>query len=90
MKKLFYLFVLTTSVAFSQQTKFRKIDSLLTFLNTNNKFMGSIALSENNKIVFASELNCLKALLPLEIEKNNDKCNFLGAIYMASYLIWLI
>ena len=53
MKKLLYLFVLSTSISFSQQTKFQKIDSLLTFLNTNNKFMGSIALSENNKIVFA-------------------------------------
>lgn len=27
--------------------------------------------NDNNKIVFASELNCLKGLLPLEIEKNN-------------------
>lgn len=53
MKKLIYLFLLTTSVAFSQQTKFQKIDSLLTFLYKNNKFMGSIALRENDKIVFA-------------------------------------
>ena len=53
MKKLLYLLLFITSFAFSQQTKFQKIDSLLTFLNTNNKFMGSIALSENNKIVFA-------------------------------------
>ncbi len=53
MKKLFYLFVLTTSVAFSQQTKFRKIDSLLTFLNTNNKFMGSVAIRQNGAVVFS-------------------------------------
>lgn len=53
MKKLIYLFLLLTSIAFSQQTKFQKVDSLLTFLNTNNKFMGSIALRENDKIVFA-------------------------------------
>lgn len=44
------LFIITTANA--QQTKFQKIDSLLTFMNANNKFMGSIALSENNKIVF--------------------------------------
>jgi CubicO group peptidase (beta-lactamase class C family) len=42
-----------SSFGFSQQTKFQKIDSLLTFLNANNKFMGSIALRENDKVVFA-------------------------------------
>lgn len=53
MKKNLCLFLLTTSIAIAQQTKFQKIDSLLTFLNTNNKFMGSIALRENDKIIFA-------------------------------------
>jgi CubicO group peptidase (beta-lactamase class C family) len=53
-KKIILLSVLfISSFAFSQQTKFQKIDSLLTFFNANNKFMGSIALSENNQIVFA-------------------------------------
>lgn len=32
--------------------KFRKIDSLLNYLYTNNKFMGSIAIQENGKVVF--------------------------------------
>lgn len=54
MKKLVLLFVLSiSSIAVAQQTKFEKIDSLLTFLNVNNKFMGSIAIRENEKIVFA-------------------------------------
>ena len=53
MKKLLLLLLVTTQFGFAQQTKFQKIDSLLTFLNTNNKFMGSIAINENNKIVFA-------------------------------------
>jgi len=54
MRKIVSLYVLfISSIAFSQQTKFQKIDSLLTFLNANNKFMGSIALRENDKIVFA-------------------------------------
>lgn len=54
MRKIILLSVLfITSVGFSQQTKFQKIDSLLTFLSVNNKFMGSIALRENDKIVFA-------------------------------------
>jgi CubicO group peptidase (beta-lactamase class C family) len=54
MKKLILLYILiTSSLAFSQQTKYQKIDSLLTYLNVNNKFMGSIALRENDKVVFA-------------------------------------
>jgi len=35
MKKLIYLFLFLTTAAFCQ-TKFQKIDSLLTFLNQNN------------------------------------------------------
>lgn len=54
MRKIIFLSVLFISfIGFSQQTKFQKIDSLLTFLSANNKFMGSIALRENDKIVFA-------------------------------------
>jgi len=53
MKKLLFLLLLSTSFAFSQQTKFQKIDSLLTFLNTNNKFMGELSIIEKGKIVFS-------------------------------------
>ncbi|MES2484509.1 MAG: serine hydrolase domain-containing protein [Bacteroidota bacterium] len=35
-----------------QQDKFKKIDSLLTFLTEKNKFMGAVSLSENGKTVF--------------------------------------
>lgn len=53
MKKLLFLFIAFNQITFSQQTKFQKIDSLLTFLNSNNKFMGSISIRESDKIVFA-------------------------------------
>lgn len=53
MKKLLYLFLLTASITVAQQTKFQKIDSLLTFLNANNKFMGSVAIRENGNVIFA-------------------------------------
>lgn len=54
MKKIFLLFIISIGfLSNAQQSKFQKIDSLLTFLNTNNKFMGSIAIRENDKIVFA-------------------------------------
>jgi CubicO group peptidase (beta-lactamase class C family) len=53
MKKLLFLLILTASIAVGQQTKFQKIDSLLTFLNANNKFMGSLAIRQNGNVVFA-------------------------------------
>lgn len=49
-----FAFVLAAST-FAQQhegAKFRKIDSLLTYLYANNKFMGSIAIQEKGEIVF--------------------------------------
>lgn len=54
MKKIILFLAITFSLqSFAQsETKFEKIDSLLTFLASNNKFMGSIALQENDKVVF--------------------------------------
>lgn len=55
-KTLLSLFAFLLAVpTFAQQhegAKFRKIDSLLTYLYANNKFMGSIAIQEKGEIVF--------------------------------------
>ena len=53
MKKLIYLFLLSSTVAIAQQTKFQKIDSLLAYLNANNKFMGEASVSQNGSVVFS-------------------------------------
>lgn len=63
MKKLFCLLILASTVSVAQQTtraegeqsvaKFREIDSLLTYLNANKRFMGSLAIRQDNKVVFA-------------------------------------
>jgi len=54
MKKIIvFLLVAFSMNSFGQsETKFDKIDSLLNYLTSNNKFMGSVAIQENNKIVF--------------------------------------
>lgn len=54
MKKIIaVLFVAFSLNSFGQsETKFEKIDSLLTYLASNNKFMGSIAIQESDKVVF--------------------------------------
>lgn len=53
MKKLLLLFLFGLSSAFAQTDKFQKIDSLLNYLYTNNKFMGSLSILEKDKIVFS-------------------------------------
>jgi hypothetical protein len=35
------------------QRRFQRLDSLLTYLNDNNKFMGSVSYWEGNQVVFS-------------------------------------
>ncbi|RZJ69202.1 MAG: class A beta-lactamase-related serine hydrolase [Flavobacterium sp.] len=55
MKKFFLLLLIATLPlgSFAQEARFAKIDSLLNHFYANNKFMGSIAIREKNKVVFA-------------------------------------
>jgi CubicO group peptidase (beta-lactamase class C family) len=69
MKKILLLFLFGLSSVFAQTDKFQKIDSLLNFLYTNNKFMGSLSILEKDKIVFSkayglAELSSGKKLDP--------------------------
>ena len=65
MKKLLLLFVLTYSLLSTfAQDKFHKIDSLLNYLNENNKFMGSLTIREGENVVFN------KAYGFADVEKN--------------------
>jgi CubicO group peptidase (beta-lactamase class C family) len=69
MKKFLLLFFFGLSSVFAQTDKFQKIDSLLNFLYTNNKFMGSLSILEKDKIVFSkayglAELSSGKKLDP--------------------------
>lgn len=54
MKKIIVvsLLLLSFSIVAQEKTRFNKIDSLLTYLHENNKFMGAISLRENGNVVF--------------------------------------
>lgn len=54
MKKIFlFIFLTISQISFGQSpTKFDKIDSLLNYLASNNKFMGSVSIRENEQVVF--------------------------------------
>lgn len=54
MKKIAILLVLMANVIVAQNgSKFEKIDTYLHLLETNNKFMGSLAIREGNYLVFS-------------------------------------
>lgn len=50
---LLFLFLTTTSFA---QNDYAKLDSLFTLLESNNKFMGSVAISEGGKILYSKSV----------------------------------
>lgn len=52
MKKLALIFALTYSLFTVAQDRFTKMDSLLTYLNKNDKFMGSLCIREGENVVF--------------------------------------
>ncbi|NNT73132.1 serine hydrolase [Flavobacterium sp. IMCC34852] len=50
---LLFLFLTTTSFA---QNNYAKLDSLFALLESNNKFMGSVAISEGGKILYSKSV----------------------------------
>lgn len=55
MKKILLALLLTSclQLAAQENTRFRKIDSLLTYLNSNNKFLGQLSIREGDNVVFS-------------------------------------
>ena len=91
MKKLIFLFIAISQFSFAQQTKFQKIDSLLTFLNSNNKFMGSIAIRESDKIVFAKAYGLADVETNQKLEINTKlKIGSITKTFTATMIMQLI
>ena len=55
-KNLFFLVVLLSVATFAQNFNKVKVDSLFQVLETNDKFMGSVAVSENGKIIYTNAI----------------------------------
>ena len=57
MKKLqLFIFILIASNTFAQSFNKSKLDSLFSILETKDKYMGSIAISENGKIIYTNSI----------------------------------
>ncbi|MBJ6367031.1 serine hydrolase domain-containing protein [Snuella sedimenti] len=52
MKQLVILFLLTTSLCFSQQEKFKALDSFFKNVSDNNKMMGTLVISKNGQVIY--------------------------------------
>lgn len=73
MKKTVLLLVLSIALnGFAQEnTRFRKIDSLLTYLNQNNRFMGQVSLREGDNVVFSKAYGLPKGRKELQPDGNS-------------------
>jgi len=50
-----FLFVLFSATSFAQEQKFLTLDSLFQILDVNNRFMGSLSISENGKVTYSKK-----------------------------------
>lgn len=53
---LVFILIIHLSTSFSQKIDKKKLDSYFKILDSNHKFMGSIALSKNGKIVYSNQI----------------------------------
>ena len=72
MKKSILLLVFAISLTLSaqQKTRFDKIDSLLVYLNQNNKFMGQVCIREAGNVVFEKAYGFANVENSLKANKN--------------------
>ena len=87
MKKIIAILVLFSTFGFAQE-RFQRLDSLLTYLNVNNKFMGSVSLREGDDVVFskaygfADEENTIEATNATKYKVGSISKTFTATIIM--------
>ncbi len=54
--RVFLIFLFFSPALLSQNQKFATLDSLFHLLDKNNRFMGSLAISENGKIIYSKSI----------------------------------
>ncbi|WP_438966068.1 serine hydrolase domain-containing protein [Flavobacterium sp.] len=90
MKKSFYLFLFLTTLSFSQE-KFMRMDSLLSYLNENDKFIGSISIREGEKVVFSKAYGFIDENQNIKATTNTKyKIGSITKIFTATIIMQLI
>jgi CubicO group peptidase (beta-lactamase class C family) len=90
MKKSIYLFLFLSSLSFSQE-KFMRMDSLLSYLNENDKFIGSISIREGEKVVFSKAYGFIDENQNIKATTNTKyKIGSITKIFTATIIMQLI
>ena len=53
---LIFFLILYVSSSFAQDRKFSTLDSLFNLLEINDRFMGTLSISENSKIIYSKSI----------------------------------
>jgi D-alanyl-D-alanine carboxypeptidase len=72
------LFVLLSAVCFAQKLNTKKLDSLFQILEQNDKFMGSLAVSQNGNIIYENTVGFIN--VEDSIKSNNTTKYRIGSI----------
>lgn len=80
MKRFLILFLLASTVCFSQNEKFKQLDSLLEVLYSNHKFMGSIAISKEGKALYNKSVGYRNVNDTIKIKNTSQSKYRIGSI----------
>lgn len=91
MKKIVFIVLLSLTFSGYSQERFQRLDSLLTYLNDNDKFMGSVSLREGNNIVFSKAYGYADFDANIKSDKNTKyKIGSITKTFTATIIMQLI
>ncbi|VXB18239.1 D-alanyl-D-alanine carboxypeptidase [Flavobacterium sp. 9AF] len=92
MKKIVFLFLFINVSTFAQiQPRLQRIDSLLHYLESNNKFMGSLAIREGENIVFSKAYGYRNQEIKEKVDSNTKyKIGSISKTFTAIIIMQLI
>ena len=70
------LFIVANLVGYSQNINTKKLDQYLDTLEKNNKFMGSVAILKDGKIIYTKQVGFSD--IETSKKQNKNKCNCLN------------
>ncbi len=90
-KHLFILFLLLSFTTFAQDKRLAKIDSLLTYLFDNDKFMGSLCIRQGDEVVFNEQYGYLDATKGIKANRGTKyKIGSITKTFTATMIMQLV
>lgn len=90
-KQLSILLLVLSFTTFAQDKRLAKLDSLLTYLNDNDKFMGSVCIRQGEEIVFSEAYGYLEATKGIRANKGTKyKIGSITKTFTATMIMQLV